>query len=205
MKIKVCGIRDKGNLHFLENADVDMIGFIFYDKSKRFFEEGTISQEDLKQTSKEKVGVFVNATLDQLADTVRKYQLDAVQLHGEETLDYCQKAKEMDVLVMKAFSVSDSLPDNLKDYEDAIDVYLFDTKGKDYGGNGVQFDWSILNSFDCKKPFIVSGGIGPSDVDKLNHIKNKQMIGVDVNSRFEIAPGLKDEDLVQQFINELKL
>lgn len=204
MKIKVCGIRTKGNLHYLKNAKIDMIGFIFYDQSKRFFDDGELAVNDMLNVKKQKVGVFVNASKEEVFNIIDKYQLDAVQLHGEESPDYCLEISKKNVLVLKAFSVKDKLPNNLKTYEQVVDLFLFDTKGVEYGGNGVQFDWSILENYDLDRPFMVSGGIGPEDVEKLKNIKNKKLEGVDINSRFEIEPGLKDEVLIDRFVNEIK-
>ncbi|MFY0628208.1 MAG: phosphoribosylanthranilate isomerase [Reichenbachiella sp.] len=204
MEVKVCGIRDLDNLHYLQGENVDMIGFIFYDQSKRFFENGNISVDEMLNAAKKKVGVFVNASLEELTDIINKYQLDAVQLHGEETPKYCAEVAELGVYIIKAFSVLDHLPRDLGKYEAFIDLYLFDTKGVDHGGNGIQFNWSILEGFDQIKPFMVSGGIGPKDVSKISNIKNPKLKGVDVNSRFEIEPGLKDEALVGKFIEEIK-
>ena len=204
MKVKVCGIRNKKNLHFLESTEVDMIGFIFYEKSKRNFEDGELTPMDLDNCSKKKVGVFVNEELNKVVETVKKYEMDFVQLHGQESQEYCFNLKEKHISVIKAFSVYDQLPENIEAYDGVVDYFLFDTKGKNPGGNGVRFDWSVLSSYKLETPFILSGGIGPEDVGELKNLKNEKLAGVDVNSRFELEPALKDEQLLDAFIKDFK-
>jgi len=204
MIVKVCGIRTTQNLDYLSQSNADWIGFIFFGKSKRNFLDGDISPEQMQAIEKVKVGVFVNESLDMIAASIETYALDMVQLHGDESNAFCEQVKHLGVEVMKAFSVQDELPSNLNDYVGAIDFVLFDTKGAERGGNGVQFDWSILESYRLNMPFLVSGGIGVEDVSELKKIKNKKMAGIDINSRFELEPGLKDEQLLEQFIHEFK-
>ena len=203
MEIKVCGIRTRQNLSYLNQADVEMIGLIFFERSKRFVEQGDVNFNDLKSVSKKKVGVFVNASEAYVKAKIAEYGLHAIQLHGEESPAYCKVFKGT-VEVIKAFSVSDKLPNNIGVYLGAIDRVLFDTKGVDYGGNGIKFDWQILESYDFGIPFMVSGGIGPNDVEAIKNIKNPEMVGVDVNSKFELEPGLKNEAVLEKFIKEIK-
>ena len=204
MIIKVCGIRTLQNLTYLAKSDVDWVGFIFYKKSKRNFSNGDLTKEFMRSFGKQKVGVFVNESVDTITELVAEYGLDMVQLHGDESPEFCMVVRKTGVKVMKAFSVYDELPDDLKDYASAIDYALFDTKGVERGGNGVQFDWSVLEGYDLDVPFLVSGGISVGDAAKLKQIKNQKMAGVDINSRFEIEPGLKDETLVEEFLKQIK-
>lgn len=201
MKIKVCGIRNQNNLSFLNDSDVDLIGFIFYKKSSRNFSNGDIETIDSKKL---KVGVFVNQELSEVERLAKKHKLDYLQLHGDESVEYCHELKNKGYKLFKAFSVYDQLPIILKDYKQAVDFFLFDTKGAAYGGNGMQFDWRILSDYQLDKPFILSGGIGPQDVESIKNISHPKLFAVDVNSRFEIAPGLKDEQVLKEFIEELK-
>lgn len=202
MKIKVCGIRNQSNLAFLNSSDVDFIGFIFYDKSKRNFEDGDI--EGAIQSVQPKVGVFVNETLEKVEALAKTHQLDYLQLHGDESLLYCKTLKDKGYKLFKAFSVEDELPSDLEAYEQVVDFFLFDTKGASYGGNGTQFDWSVLNQYKLSKPFLLSGGIGIEDVVALRKIDHPKLYAVDVNSRFEVSPGQKDEQALKKFIEELK-
>lgn len=202
MKIKVCGIRNSGNLTFLNGSDVDFIGFIFYDKSKRNFEDGDLKGE--LQSNKQKVGVFVNKTIEEVTRIAQTYGLNYLQLHGDESPEYCRELKEMGFKLIKAFSVQNQLPGNLAEYESVVDYFLFDTKGASYGGNGTQFDWGVLEHYQMNKPFILSGGIGLEDISALKKLDHSQLYAVDVNSRFEVSPGLKDELKLKEFIEELK-
>lgn len=204
MKIKVCGIRTRSNLNFLCASDVDMIGFIFYDKSRRFFDAGELSAKDLESVNKAKVGVFVNAERDYVMEKKEIYGISHVQLHGDETPQYCESLKETGLKVIKAFGLKDGLPSNLSDFHHGSDCFLFDTESENYGGTGRQFDWNILDNYDQKTPFLLSGGIGPDDAQSVMEFEHKQFLGVDVNSRFEIAPGVKNEALLNEFILHIK-
>ncbi|WP_109830609.1 phosphoribosylanthranilate isomerase [Reichenbachiella versicolor] len=204
MIVKVCGIRNLQNLSYLAKSDVDWVGFIFFNKSKRNFPEGDLDEDQLSVFNKKKVGVFVNESIETISSIAHKYGLNIIQLHGDESPEFCEELRNLGLKVMKAFSVYDELPVDLKHYELSIDYALFDTKGVERGGNGVQFDWSVLEDYDLDLPFLVSGGIGVTDVTRLKEIKNNKMAGVDINSRFELEPGLKDEQLLEQFIQEIK-
>ncbi|MEP4091030.1 phosphoribosylanthranilate isomerase [Reichenbachiella sp.] len=205
MKIKVCGIRTKANLTFLKQETVDFVGFIFYSKSGRNFVEGNLANDDLIHCDKQKVGVFVNESISTIEKTAKAYDLDYIQLHGDESTEYCRQLKMNGYKLFKAFSVSNELPSDLRDYEPYVDYFLFDTKGSSYGGNGTQFDWSVLDDYGLGKPFILSGGIGLEDVESLKKIEHPKLFAVDVNSRFEISPGDKDEARLKEFFNEIKV
>ncbi|MEO9966638.1 MAG: phosphoribosylanthranilate isomerase [Reichenbachiella sp.] len=204
MKIKVCGIRTKSNLEFLSAQEVDFVGFIFYSKSKRNFENGELGITEVADCGKHTVGVFVNESAETIKQIVAAYQLDYVQMHGDETPGFCESLKLEGIKIIKAFSVIDQLPQNLGAYEPYVDYFLFDTKGQSYGGNGVQFNWQLLGQYVGETPFFLSGGIGPEDVDKVTQMDHPGLVAIDVNSCFESAPGLKDEDLLRKFIDEFK-
>ncbi|WP_299325713.1 phosphoribosylanthranilate isomerase [uncultured Maribacter sp.] len=204
MKLKICGMK----LNTTEVAQLrpDYLGFIFWEPSSRFF-EGKISE--LPHTIS-KVGVFVDAELDYIINTVQKYQLQGLQLHGHETPDYCTKiAAELKKLnhkvdIIKVFSIKEEFNfDVLTPYENVCDYYLFDTKGKLPGGNGYTFNWSVLKNYPSTKPFFLSGGIGLNNLDKINEFmktpESKYCYAIDVNSSFEIEPGLKNIEELQKF------
>jgi len=205
---------------------LDYLGFIFWEPSSRFF-EGDMPQ---LPTSIKKVGVFVDATVEEVLQKVAQYQLDAVQLHGKESASYCKELKDsflsfraqsrnvkaddsilvstpLDLTsmeIIKVFSIKDDFDfDVLRDYETVCDYFLFDTKGKLPGGNGYTFDWSVLEHYPSTKPFFLSGGIGMDAVDKLKSFLNspasKYCFALDVNSKFETEPGLKDLTLLKAF------
>jgi phosphoribosylanthranilate isomerase len=204
MKIKVCGIRTKANLAFLEASAVDYIGFIFYAASKRNFGDGDLDQSDLIACTKKKVGVFVNESLEELEEIGRKFNFDVIQLHGDESPEFCQSVRSLGFEVWKAFSIGEVLPGHLIDYDQSVDCYLFDTKGKNYGGNGQHFDWSVLDAYQFSKPFLLSGGVCEEDVKKIVRLGYSQLLGVDINSKFEFAPGVKDEESIERFAKEIR-
>jgi phosphoribosylanthranilate isomerase len=200
-KIKVCGM--KYNTAEVAMLQPDYLGFIFYEKSPRNF-EGVIPK--LPNTIK-KVGVFVNATKENVIEKIRIYKLNVIQLHGEETPQFCKELKsEVDTKIIKVFSVKDAFDFSiLEPYEDVVDYYLFDTKGKEKGGNGIIFNWDILKHYPSTKPFILSGGIGSNVIEDLKKFitSSLPLYAIDVNSKFETKPGLKNIDTLKNFINEL--
>ena len=200
----------------------DYLGFIFWEPSSRYF-EGDMPQ--LPQSIK-KVGVFVDAPLEVVLEKVSQYGLDAVQLHGTESVEYCEELRHPELVsgshtsemlkqvqhdqleVIKVFSIKDDFDFSvLKDYESVCDYFLFDTKGKLPGGNGYTFDWSVLEHYPSTKPFFLSGGIGLDSVEKLKEFLNSPAsrfcFALDVNSKFEIEPGLKNITSLKTFINAL--
>jgi len=209
MKIKVCGMRNVENLSSLLALKPDFVGFIFYNKSKRYVEE--FPQINFPQNIK-KVGVFVNETIQEVLNKVKEFQLDCIQLHGNETPEYINQLLNYELVsesksidIIKAFSVDENFDfNNTSAYEDDCDFFLFDTKGKDYGGNGIKFNWEILQNYKGKTPFLLSGGISKVDVEGIKNIHHKYFEGVDVNSGFEIEPGLKNIDNIEEFKNNLK-
>lgn len=207
MKLKVCGMKYHENIKAVAALKPDYLGFIFYENSPRNF-EGEISK--LPSTIK-KVGVFVDASIDFIVEKVKQYDFKAIQLHGNEPETYCQDLKSSltghteSVEVWKVFSIKDEFDfDRLQPYEGIVDYFLFDTKGKEKGGNGYTFDWSVLKGYPSSTPFILSGGIGLDETEDLLSFRespeSKYLHAIDVNSKFESKPGLKKTEDLEKFI-----
>lgn len=208
IKAKVCGINNSENLKSLLTLPVDMVGFVFYDKSTRNCtltpKEVRAAFNQLNVTAK-KVGVFVNAPIEVILQKQEDYELDYIQLHGTESVFYCQELKEHDLKLIKAFSVDDDFCySNTSAYGFFCDYFLFDTKGKLPGGNGTQFNWESLSKYVGKKPILLSGGIGPNDIEKIRALEINALSVVDVNSAFEMEPGYKNLDMVADFLYKVK-
>ena len=202
MKLKVCGMRAPENIKALSALTPDYMGFIFWAPSSRYVETTT---PELPSAIK-KTGVFVDASVDYIQSMVLQHKLQAVQLHGEETPQYCALVQNFGVEVIKAFSVKDSFDfSQLEPYETSCDFFLFDTKGELPGGNGYGFDWSLLTNYPSQKPFFLSGGIGLEHTPQIKALLNTDLPlhAIDVNSKFELAPALKNIDALTQFKNEL--
>ncbi|MDW7695633.1 phosphoribosylanthranilate isomerase [Flammeovirgaceae bacterium SG7u.111] len=202
IKLKVCGLKIEENLSKVVALAPDYIGFIFYEKSSRFV--GNLSPEFARSlpASIKRTGVFVNASSDFIKTKTIGYGLKAIQLHGTETPSFCEELKNIlppQTELIKAFSMGDTFDfSSLSPYLPCCDFFLFDTKGKHPGGNGVIFDWSLLKEYPYDKPFFLSGGIGLEHAGSIKEISLPQIHAVDINSKFEIAPGLKNiEDLAQ--------
>ncbi len=198
MMIKVCGMREAENVKAVSGLEPDLMGFIFYTKSKRFTE--SVPDYDFRRVRK--VGVFVNATLEEIEKTAYKQALEVIQLHGDESPEFTQAVKNLNVEVIKVFHIREMLPvDQMKPFVGVADYFLFDTSTKEYGGSGRKFDWQLLEKYDLETPFFLSGGIGLEDVEEIRSLESENLVGIDVNSRFEIEPGLKDvEKLKELFI-----
>jgi len=208
MNIKVCGITEMKQLQQLEGLNIDFAGLIFYKDSPRYIGE-KISKTELKKADFDlkKVGVFVNPEMIDVLDAIDEYGLDVVQLHGDESPEMCEDLSS-EVEVIKVFHIKDNKEDidkMIADYDAVCDYYLFD-KATDYsiGGTGQQFDWSILTRAKIEKPFFLSGGIGLEDAAKIKAFKHPDFFGVDINSRFEKEPGVKDMAKLLQFKMKLK-
>jgi phosphoribosylanthranilate isomerase len=210
IRIKVCGVTLPAQLEALDEIGVDLAGFIFYPKSPRYM-VNKISADYLRKFRRKiaKVGVFVNMPYEELMRTVEEYRLDMVQLHGDEIPRYCEQVANY-ITVIKAFRLSDNDPIDwmAKPYEEACDMYMFDTLGAGYGGTGKKFDWNVLKNSMINKLFFVSGGIEPGDEEKLKEFAAepiaKKIFAVDINSRFELSPGVKDLDKVKEFVMSLR-
>lgn len=223
MVIKVCGMRDAQNIREVSQLGVDMIGMIFYPKSPRYVEmqsshAGIIPdyvKEDINIKSAKspaRVGVFVDDMVQNIVTRVVNYHLDYVQLHGNEPREMCENLRltldpdiRPGIKIIKAISVSDASDiQKYKEYVGAVDLFLFDTKCKTVGGSGQQFDWQVLEQYDGEVPFLLSGGIGPEDASRLHAFHHPKCIGIDLNSRFEIEPGVKNVEKLKGFLNEIQ-
>lgn len=207
LQYKVCGITSTKQAHALDELGVHYIGFIFYQLSKRYVLNKMSLNEVSNFTPKiaKKVGVFVNEELENLLQIATAASLDCIQLHGDETPEYCAAIYEKFELI-KVFRVGDKMPE-LATFENVADYYLFDTDSKMYGGTGVHFNWELLKGNTIGKPFFLSGGIGPNDLGGIEVIKQtksgKDLLAVDINSQFEEAPGIKNLEKIKTFIYEI--
>ena len=219
LQIKVCGMREPENIRALNALDVDMMGLIFYPKSPRYVRSIPVSAgivpdraASLLRPRAKLVGVFVNEMPQTVVTHAYNYRLDYIQLHGNETPTYIDNLKRTlipdilpDVKIIKAISIREA--DDVKrwrQYEEHIDLLLFDTKCKTVGGSGEQFDWSVLSAYDGDIPFLLSGGIGPQDAESIKQFKHPMFAGIDVNSKFEDAPAHKDINKLQNFISSIR-
>jgi phosphoribosylanthranilate isomerase len=201
MKLKVCGMRELENIQEVSNLKPDFMGFIFYPQSPRFVGKDFTVPITLDA---QRVGVFVNETTEEILAKVFLHGLQYVQLHGSETVEQCQELKSHNVLIIKVFSVADKIDFALlKSYQPAVDFFLFDTKGKFFGGNASKFDWKLLDDYDLDTPFFLSGGIGPEDAEKIRFLNHPKLYGIDVNSGVEQSPGLKDISKVKTIKSKL--
>ncbi|WP_340202852.1 phosphoribosylanthranilate isomerase [Ascidiimonas sp. W6] len=213
MKIKVCGMKFKDNIKEVASLQPDYLGFIFWEPSSRFF-NGDIPKT-IKDTIK-KTGVFVDEKVSVIVKLIKKHDLKAIQLHGTESAAFCaslksQLTKEVifPIEIIKVFSIKDNFDFTLlKAYELVCDFFLFDTKGKLPGGNGYTFDWSVLKGYPSQKPYFLSGGIGITEIDKIQQFLKEPMAkycyAIDVNSKFELEPGLKNAKLLIDFVSSIK-
>lgn len=223
MLIKVCGMRDPQNIAEVSKLGINLMGFIFWPKSPRYVSQissraGIIPDRvsndmlDGKQADIKYVGVFVDDMPQNIVTRVYNFKLDYVQLHGNESPVMIDNLKATlipdiapDIKIVKALSIREA--DDVKrwrEYEGHADMLLFDTKCKCVGGSGEQFDWSVLDEYDGNIPFILSGGIGPDDVERVKAFNHPMCVGIDLNSKFEIEPALKDASLLGNFLKEVK-
>ena len=204
MNIKVCGITALKQLQQLDGLDIDFAGLIFYKQSPRYAGD-KIAKNEIKNADLDikTVGVFVNADYDEIMKTVQAYGVDIVQLHGDESPHLCEQVSG-EIEVIKAFRIDDasdkSIDYMVADYDEVCDYYLFDASAKGtFGGSGKKFDWKKIADSKIEKPFFLSGGIAPTDGPSVKSFKHPDFYGVDINSRFEKDPGVKDMALVLQF------
>ncbi len=208
MKIKVCGNRDLNQLKKLQNLGIDYAGLIFYPQSPRYILK-EISGKDVRDLnlSIPKVGVFVNASEEEILKQIEDFDLDLVQLHGDETASFCNRISDQ-IKVIKAFRIADfdsNIDWLVKEYDEVCDYYLFDKANAGlYGGTGKKFNWDLLENSVIGKPFFLSGGISSGDAEALKTFHHPSFYGVDVNSRFEKEPGIKDLELIKEFVKNLK-
>jgi phosphoribosylanthranilate isomerase len=209
MKIKVCGNTLPQQVNALDDMGVTFAGFIFYPKSPRYMAM-KIDAEKMRQIKGKiiKVGVFVNPTYEELMRTVDDYRLDMVQLHGDETPKFCDKIADY-ISVIKAFRLSDndSLSHMTHPYAEVCDFFMFDTLGAGYGGTGKKFDWGMLEKSPPLKPYFLSGGVESGDEQKLSEFittaSGEKLFAVDINTKFEIGPGVKDVNSIRRFAENL--
>lgn len=202
MLVKVCGLRD--NMSEVLDLKPDFAGMIFYPKSPRYV--GNNQSVELKQklTDTKKVGVFVNEDYNRIIQMVDIYNLDYVQLHGNESVDFCKQIRAK-VPVIKSFGISTKADfDKIGNYAQNVDYLLFDTKTASYGGSGQQFDWNMLQEIDITQKFLLSGGISLESLNIIKDLKINNLVGVDLNSKFEISPTLKNIEQLTQAINILR-
>lgn len=206
MKIKVCGITNQTAL--IDSLGVDYIGHIFWEPSKRYVSPKQIASQP---TNNKRVGVFVDESIETVITIAKQLNLKGVQLHANEDAKYIEqlKVKLPDTLMIKAVAIAtaDDLV-HLDRFDQCVDLFIFDTKGRLPGGNGTQFDWNILHHYQGTTPFLLSGGIGPGDIDAITNFKKQlnhpQFVGVDLNSKFEDSPGVKNVEKLTNFVTSLK-
>ena len=209
MRIKVCGITEVKQIKELESLGVDYAGLIFYPGSPRYVAAHGLDSSMLKKEKLNisKIGVFVNAPEEDVLRHVDTWGLDMVQLHGEESPTYCERISSH-VKTVKAFRVNaaENLEYKVFPFKDSVEYFLFDTMGDKYGGTGKQFDWQLVGDMVMDKPYFLSGGIGIEQAEAVTAFagNQKNLYAVDVNSKFEVSPGLKNMDLVKQFCAFLK-
>ena len=191
-------MREAENIREVEGLGIDLIGFIFWPKSSRYVSE----RPAYLPTNCKRVGVFVDEDIEVVKEIAHDYALDYIQLHGHESTAYCAQLKGLKLI--KAFNIATAKDfEQTKSYEKLVDYFLFDAKGKSVGGNGTKFEWSVLDNYHGPTPFILSGGIGPDDATSIRRFHHPRLAGIDLNSRFELAPSLKDVTALQKFLNEL--
>ena len=196
-------MRDPENLEELCALAPEFVGFIFYPESKRFV--GMVPDPALFEIpgpETKKVGVFVNEEISRVSLAIKNYKLEVVQLHGGESVEYCQSLAG-EVRVLKVLDPYEQGSD-LEDYAGVVDYFLFDTPGEGYGGTGRKFDWSLLKELSSPLPFLLSGGIAPGDAGNIHNIDHEELMGIDLNSRFEVSPGQKDIRALKEFILEIR-
>lgn len=202
MQLKICGMRNPQNITDIAALNPDYLGFIFYEKSKRYVGEDfdEAATYHLPKGIK-KIGVFVNASMEYILLKVEKYRLDLVQLHGEETPEFCRDLQMKNIAIIKVFAVGQTFNfAQLEPYKPHCDYFLFDTKGKEKGGNGITFNWDVLKAYDNEKPFFLSGGLNLENIGKVKELGDLNILAIDVNSGFETEPGLKDVESIKRLM-----
>lgn len=203
LKIKVCGMRDAENINALCSLPIDYIGFIFYSKSPRYIVDKNIAS--VVPPTMKKTGVFVNASIEEIQIKKEDFDLEAIQLHGNETPAFCDQIRQMNITTFKAFGIHDSFEwKDIDVYQDVVDYFLFDTKSKAYGGTGEVFNWNKLLENPYDKPYILSGGISTENIKEAANFHDERLYGLDLNSKFEIRPAVKNIELLTQALSIIK-
>ena len=207
IRVKVCGMVNPLNLKDVAAGEPDFLGLIYSHGSPRYVGEET--EPDLLESFPQgikRVGVFLNENISEVLKISKRTALDLIQLHGNESPAYCCQLRSSGFSVIKGFNIENEFNfETLTGYLPVCDFFLFDTKSKKPGGSGIKFDWDKLDEYSLDKPFFLSGGIGPEDAGLVKSIRNKGLYAVDINSRFEIATGIKNAELVKEFIKEIKI
>lgn len=205
VKLKVCGMKQAANIAAVAELQPDYLGFIFYPKSPRFISE--VSAELIKYVPPtiKTTGVFVDEDVQIVKQYIIKYNLKAIQLHGKESVMYCQELKSTGVEVIKAFGIGEDFDfAKLEEYLNVVDYFLFDTQTPAHGGSGRVFNWELLEKYQFDKPYFLSGGIDLMHAAAIKKINVPRLYAVDVNSKFELEPGLKDVEKLKEFFKEMK-
>lgn len=208
MIIKVCGLREPGNIRQVAAIEgIDLIGLIFYAPSPRYVDSADTAATIASLKNRKIVGVFVNEAMEEVVRKCAEYKLDYIQLHGNETPEYLSLLSKRipAVKMIKAFSIR--MPEDIEltaGYEGLCEYFLFDTPSAGFGGSGHPFDWSILKHYKGSAPFLLSGGIGPDSIESLANFQHLMLAGLDLNSRFELQPGLKNVSLLSEFVQKIK-
>lgn len=205
MIIKVCGMRDADNIREVAELGIDLMGFIFYPKSPRYFLMEKGNEAVLRLLHLKKVGVFVNASMDEIQTTAIRLNLNYLQLHGNESPEDCRALYQLGFPLIKAFSIASASDlSRTEAYEDCVDYFLFDTKCSGFGGSGRQFDWSLLSAYKGRTPFLLSGGITPSSAEAILQFKHPAFAGIDLNSGFETSPAIKNVQQLKEFVELIR-
>lgn len=201
LKLKVCGMCHVKNIALLVELKPDFIGFIFHESSPRFCSKAP----DVKIPEKMiRVGVFVDKSIDYILQKKGEFGLNMAQLHGGESPEFCREIEQNGLPVIKAFNIKPGFDfESLSAYEAACTLFLFDAAGKKAGGNGIVFNWNLLRDYHGEKPFLLSGGISPELAGKIKNFSHPSLYGIDINSGFEIEPGIKNIEEIKVFKNEL--
>ena len=204
MQIKVCGLTNPENIEEIYKLGVDYLGFIFYPKSPRRVEH-VLQNTRFLPSHAQKVGVFVNKKYEKIKEYIEKYQLTHLQFHGDEDTEFIEQFKNRNLKLFKVFKIEENFDFSVtKQFENCADYFLFDTQTKNYGGSGKKFNWQSLQNYNGKTPFLLSGGIKPEDYKLIKEFKHPQFVGVDLNSGFEIKPGLKDVEKLKFFLEKIR-
>ena len=204
MKIKVCGLKYPDNIEAVAALKPDYMGFICYKLSPRFIDDLSADVLNSLSLSISKTAVFVNETQERIDSLITQYGFNAIQLHGNESPEFCRAFKNR-VTVLKAFGIDDDFDfERLAAYKDSVDYFLFDTKTVAHGGSGKVFNWDVISKYDMDIPFFLSGGLDIDNLEKINEIKHPAFYGVDLNSRFETMPGMKDINRLEKAFKLLR-
>lgn len=205
MIVKVCGLRDPDNIRAVDRLAPDLAGFIFYDRSPRRVPGDDEHAQAVRGCRTAAVGVFVNAPAEEMLRTAERFALRWLQLHGDEPPETCQTLRRQGYGIIKAVRIAAAGDlDAARAYESCADYLLFDTRCAGFGGSGQRFDWSLLGAYTGRTPFLLSGGLGPDCADDLLRFSHPRFAGVDLNSGFETAPGMKDPEKLEKFIANIR-